>query len=261
MPLLALKRLKLYISKKYFYPFGVKTANNNAYILVISALLTSLISYSVILQLLYPYRQPTTAFIDGQPWQFSPHVVIVPTTTATAGSDKYIAQQIYVATADQRTITKEQVKTASDIYETLTDSRTALGEDTLSLGDICATSFEAACVVLSPLTYWNLNNLDSDLLNYRSIVNKRILHDIDSSTHPYSTMGNVQIDDQGEFQKADFLILTFILKSNSVAVWNALWEHTKSELNLSESQIGVDTLLLQFKVCILILKLIPSNRV
>lgn len=247
MPLLALKRLKLYISKKYFYPFGVKTANNNAYILVISALLTSLISYSVVLQLLYPYKQPTTAFIDGQPWQFSPHVVIVPTTTATAGSDKYIAQQIYVATADQRTITKEQVKTASDIYETLTDSRTALGEDTLSLGDICATSFEAACVVHSPLTYWNLNNLDSDLLNYRSIVNKRILHDIDSSTHPYSTMGNVQIDDQGEFQKADFLILTFILKSNSVAVWNALWEHTKSELNLSESQIGADTLLLQFK--------------
>lgn len=248
MPLLALKRLKLYISKRYFYPFGVKTANNNAYILVISALLTSLISYSVIIQLLYPYRQPTTSFIDGQPWQFSPYVAIVPTTTTTAGSDKYIAQQIYVATADQRTITKEQVKTASDIHETLTGSRTTRGENTLSLGDICASSFESTCIVHSPLAFWNLKNLDSDLLNYKSTVNKQILHNIDSSTHPYSTMGNVQIDDQGEFRKADFLILTFVLKSNSVAVWNALWEHTKSELNLFESQLGVDTLLLQFEV-------------
>lgn len=249
MPLLALKRLKLHISRKYFYPFGVKSANKNAYILVISSLLTSLISYSIALQLLYPYRQPTASFIDGQSWQFSPHVAMVPTTTASI-SNKYIAQQIYVATADQRTITKEQVKTAFDIYETLTDTRTILGDNTLSLGDICATSSQSTCIVQSPVTFWNLKNLDKDFLNYKSTVNERILNDMDYHTHPYSTMGNVQINHQGEFQTADFLILTFILKTKSTSEWNALWEHTKSELNIFESQLQVDSLLFQFKVFI-----------
>lgn len=247
MPLLVLHRFRTHVSKKYFYNFGIHCVNKAAYTLFFTLLFICFISYSVVREHTYPARQ--LDFIDSYAWPFSPHVTFKHTTS----DSDFVIQQLYL-TAHQRTITKDLLSNAADVYISLTTS--TLGD--VSLQDICITSPQSTCLVHSPLEYWN-NNLELIQNDHNVIetINKQmdsISNTTQLSLHPFTMMGNVTFDNLGHFKSADSLIMTFLLKNNTLEMWNTLWQHTLKELDLYQKQLEISPFSLQYKVNIHITK-------
>jgi hypothetical protein len=257
MPLLALEKFRLHISKKYFYAFGIKNATNALIILFTSLLSICIISYPFILDYTYPRSQSTDNFIDAHLWQFSRHVHV---TTNNSHPADFIAQQIHVSANDQ-TLSKPLLKSTLSIYNTITTSRitTIDGSQTISLEDICAQTPYGTCIVHLPIAYWNndLDRVEQDHDIFATI--NKYMHKNEKMTqislHPYSTMGNVKLDGHGNLQSAESLIITFILRntSSSLEIWNQLYEHAIYQLEdeeiITQKQLNAQSCILQFKVC------------
>lgn len=251
MPLLALEKFCTHISKKYFYTFGQKCVTN-AYLILFTTLFSiCFFSYSALLDYTYPHSQSTNDFIDAHLWQFSPHVHVTKSNT-TSG---FIAQQVHVSTLDDE-ITKELLKNTLSIYDAMATSRISRNGQTIALDDICAKTPYASCIVHSPLAYWN-NDFDRIERDTDPIttINKRMQRDEKRtrlSLHPYSTMGNVKLDNQGHFISADSLIITFVLKntSSTLEIWNQLYQHVVNPLEATERRLDVRSYILQYKVCL-----------
>jgi hypothetical protein len=244
MPLMALYRFRSHLSKTYFYNFGVQSVNKAAYTLFFTLLFICLTSYSTVQKYTSPIRQSTTDFIDGYAWQFSPHIQL---TNLTLDSH-FIVQQLYI-TNDQHTMSKDLFNDAFNIYTSLTTSSIDYYGKTISLKDVCAPF--SPCLVHSPLLYWdnNIELVHNDLDTVKTI-NKQ-MHNTSSQQlplHPFTTLANIIFDDQKRFQSAESLLMTILLKRNSLDIWNALWQNTVKESNLTQKQLDIPTILLQYKV-------------
>lgn len=245
MPLLALRKYRSYVSKKYFYTFGVKSASHPFYILFVSLISICLISYPILL----PSSSSSFALnnntnIDAHLWQHSSHLQSAVTMT----NPSFIARQIRISMATtDNSISKELLSTSLSIYQALTVSN--------KLRDICATTQHRQCIVHSPLPIWdydqNTVEKDVDIVN---TINQH-LQDLSKPTglslHPYATMGQVSLDEKGNFKSANSIIMTFILKNttSSQIIWNEILQNTIHQFpTVYTDSLNVEPCLLQFKV-------------
>ncbi|KAL7311754.1 hypothetical protein PS15m_009476 [Mucor circinelloides] len=246
MPLLALRRCRSYVSKKYFYTFGVKSASHPFYTLFVSLICICFLSYPIILSSFTSnYRSPTSP-IDAHLWQYSTHVKAA-STTAQHLQPSFVARQICITDAADTTISKELLNTSLSIYQALTVSN--------KLREICATTQHRQCIIHSPLAVWNYDQhaieKDTDIVK---TINQH-LHDLSKPTglslHPYATMGQVSLDDKGNFVSAKSIILTFILNNttNAQRIWDDMVQHTIQQFPAVYTHpLHVEPCLLQYKL-------------
>jgi hypothetical protein len=240
MPLLALRKFRSHISKKYFYTLGIKIASHPYYVLCISLLIICFISYSVFIDYFIHTYSLSPPLIDGHLWQFSSHLQKQETTDP--GS--LIAQQIRVI-SPENTLSKQLLGESLAIYQSLTVSN--------QLKTICATTQHRQCIVHSILGLWDYSQqkIDADL-DILGTINQHV-QDVSKTTglslHPYTTLGNVSLDSHGSFLSANSIILTFILKNTSKTqeIWDQLWQRSSvSSRNILK--LGIEPCLIQYKV-------------
>jgi hypothetical protein len=160
----------------------------------------------------------------------------------------FIARQIRISTtATDNYISKKLLGTSLSIYQALTVSN--------KLRDICATTQHRQCIVHSPLSIWyydqNTIEQDNDIVK---TINQH-LHNLSKPTglslHPYATMGQVSLDEKGNFKSANSIIMTFILKNvtNSQILWDEILQNTIQQFpTVYKDSLNVEPCLLQFKV-------------
>lgn len=249
MPLLALRRCRSYVSKKYFYTFGVKSASHPFYTLFVSLICICFLSYPIISSSFTSnYRSLTSPTIDAHLWQHSTHVQAA-STTAQHLQPSFVARQICITDAANTTISKELLNTSLSIYQALTVSN--------KLREICATTQHRQCIIHSPLAVWNYDQhaIEKDTDIVRTI--NQHLHDLSKPTglslHPYATMGQVSLDDKGDFVSAKSIILTFILNNttNTQRIWDDMVQHTIQQFPAVYTHpLHVEPCLLQYKVMV-----------
>ncbi|KAK4512426.1 uncharacterized protein ATC70_003126 [Mucor velutinosus] len=244
MPLLALKRCRSYISKKYFYTFGVKSASHPFYTLFISLISICFLSYPILSSCFTSHHASPAPYIDAHLWQHSAHVQAAP---AVPHQPSFVARQIRITDATNDTLSKELLGTSLSIYQALTVSN--------KLREICATTQHRQCIIHSPLAVWNYNQRaieqDTDIAQTLN----RHLHDLSKPTglslHPYATMGRVVLDDKEHFVSANSIILTFILKDTTSTqhIWNDMVQHTMQQFPAVYTHpLHVEPCLLQYKL-------------
>lgn len=249
MPLLALRRCRSYISKKYFYTFGVKSASHPLYTLFISLISICFLSYPIITSFFTSHHASTlTPHIDAHLWQHSTHIQ-ASTAVPHPHQPSFVARQIRIIDAANNTLSKELLGTSLSIYQALTVSN--------KLREICATTQHRQCLIHSPLAVWNYDQhaieQDTDIVQ---TVNQH-LQDLSKPTglslHPYATMGHVVLDDQGRFVSANSIILTFILKNttHTQRIWDDMMQHTSQQFPAVYTHpLHAEPCLLQYKVSI-----------
>ncbi|KAI8639693.1 hypothetical protein BD408DRAFT_420929 [Parasitella parasitica] len=249
MPLLALRRFRSSLSKKYFYALGFKSASHPFYILVVSLISICFLSYPTLCSF---YSTSFSTNIDAHLWQHSPHLQSVDAVTSQ-NNPSFVAKQIRITDTVESTVSKELLAASLSIHQTLTVSN--------KLREVCATTRRRQCIVHSPLAAWDYDQHaienDADI----NITLNRHLHDLSKSTglslHPYATMGQVSLDDEGNFVSADSVILTFILKNTTKAqvIWDDILQNTLHQFpELYTSSLSVEPYCLEFK-----LKLMPAD--
>ncbi|GAN06922.1 hypothetical protein MAM1_0141d06412 [Mucor ambiguus] len=245
MPLLALRRCRSYISKKYFYSYGVKSASRPFYTLFISLISICFLSYPIIASYFTSHRASSfTPHIEAHLWQHSAHVQAA---TAVPHQPSFVARQIRITDATNDTLSKELLGTALSIYQVLTVSN--------KLREICATTQHRQCIIHSPLAAWNYDQhaieQDTDIVQ---TINQH-LNDLSNPTglslHPYATMGQVVLDDKGNFVSASSAILTFVLKNttHTQRIWDDMVQHTRQQFPAVYTHpLHVEPCLLQYKL-------------
>lgn len=252
MPLLALRRCRSYISKKYFYALGVKSASHPLYTLFISLISICLLSYPIIASCFTSHHASSLIPpIDAHLWQHSTHLQAATTTEPLPlpppHPPSFVARQIRITDATHHTLSKELLGTSLSIYQALTVSN--------KLREICATTQHRQCIIHSPLAIWNYDpqaiEQDTDIVQ---TINQH-LHDLSKPTglslHPYATMGHVVLDDKGHFVSADAIIMTFILKNttDTQRIWDDMVQHTRQQFpTVYTHPLHVEPCLLQYKL-------------
>lgn len=246
MPLLALSRCRSYISKKYFYTFGVKSASHPFYTLFISLISICFLSYPIISSSFTSQHASLTPHIDAHLWQHSAHVQAA---TAVPHQPSFVARQIRITDATSDIISKELLSTTLSIYQALTVSN--------KLREICATTQHRQCIIHSPLAVWNYDQhaieQDTDIAQTINQHLYGLSKPTGLSLHPYATMGQVVLDDKGRFVSANSIILTFILKNTTEAqhIWNDMVQHAQLQFPAVYTHpLHVEPCLLQYKVTI-----------
>ncbi|KAI8889716.1 WD40 repeat-like protein [Backusella circina FSU 941] len=226
MPLLALNRACRQISN-LFYPLGAQCASHSALLLITLTTIVVFWCYPVVSDYYYHRVSPTTA-LDGQFWQFSPHIYKTNNITDTLSCD-IIFHQIRIS-ADNITLLYQD---SLQIYNSLkTDHR---------LSSICMKNSHG-CIIHSPFEYWiDLDHFEKDTDKLKTVNNQ--LHAISPSTqlsmYPMSTMANAHFDDNGKIISADSVLITVLLqdKEETKGIWQLVWDKTvqKSNIFLLES--------------------------
>jgi hypothetical protein len=239
MPLLALRKFRSHISKKYFYTCGIKIASHPYYILCISLFIICFISYSVFIDYITTPHSLSPPLIDAHLWQFSSH--LQQQQQQVSESESFIAQQIRVVSLEH-TVSKQLLRETLAIYQSLTVSN--------QLKTICATTQQRQCLVHSILSLWDYSQqkIDTDTDIIATINQHGVSKTTGLSLHPYTTLGNVSLDSHGSLLSADSIILTFILKNTSKTqdTWDQLWQRSVS--SKTTFKLDIEPCWIQYKV-------------
>jgi hypothetical protein len=221
MPLLALNQACRRISN-LFYPLGTQCASHSASLLIVLTIISVFWCYQVVSDYYYHRASPTTA-LDGQFWQFSPHIYKTNSTTYTPPCD-IVFHQIRIA-ADNIT---QLYQDSLQIYNSLkTDHR---------LNSICIKNSHG-CIIHSPFEYWtDLDHFEKDTDRLKTVNNQlnAISPVTQLSLYPMSTMANAHFDDNGKITSADSVLITVLLKDRkeTEGIWQLVWDKAALKSNI-----------------------------
>ncbi|KAI8992473.1 sterol-sensing domain of SREBP cleavage-activation-domain-containing protein [Pilobolus umbonatus] len=228
MALISPKALSNELSKNYYH-YGKAVASRTYLLLFLSLSFISYFSYPILLKARYNTSSIPLPYLDGQSWQASPHIQISNFTVLRHPPTNYlIIQQIRLSYPDQP-VDLDLFNKALQLYETI--GSTVVSVDRLppaSLATICF-KHQGDCLVQRPPD--NIDDLTAPTLPY--------FH------HPLSTMANISYNPQGQINKADGVILTYILNHDhdtpTLRIWNAILSEVKLKLNILDIQLSLSS--------------------
>lgn len=240
MPIRVVSRIAKKLST-YYYSYGKSVASRTYILLLFSLSFISYFSFPYLKKSRITGVTPTThnniplsqisTSLDTQCWHASAHVQFnnFTLTRHLHPSHYLITERIRLSHPD-RPITFDLIQQAKEIYESIASTIVMDDNTPVSLSSICY-KHQGQCLVHAPP--FDALQTEADWKKTSNLHNQPSLK---YESHPYSIYSNTTFDHQGDFIKADAVLITFILKQtqngNTVRIWNSILQQVKLQHNI-----------------------------
>lgn len=218
----------------YYYEFGQVIASRTYLLLLISFSFISYFSSSTISRYFndttrnnIPLSHISTS-LDAQCWHASAHIEFNNFSLSRDPPSTYLITEQIRLSHPNLPVSFELIQQAKVIYETISTTLVQGIEAPVSLSTICY-KHKGQCLIHAPPFHqfeteqdWKIKTTSSSSLPYES--------------HPYSVYSNATFDEQGNFLKADAVLLTFVLNQtqhgNTIHTWNRILQQVKMKYQI-----------------------------
>lgn len=245
MPIRAANRIVKILSNQY-YGYGKLVASRTYLLLLFSLSFISFFSFPLVSKYFSDVVAPTlhnnipsthiSTSLDAQCWHASAHIQFNNFTLSRNTPTNYLlTEQIRISRPD-KSVNYELIQLAKQIYESITTTMVTVSSNSapVSLATICY-KHQGHCLIHAPPFLAFQNELDWTLNT------KLSMDDNSYETHPYSVYSNATFDRQGNFIKADAVLLTFVLNQtqqngDTLNIWNKILHEVKSKFDVLDIQ-------------------------
>ncbi|CEP11845.1 hypothetical protein [Parasitella parasitica] len=245
MPIRAASKIVKILSNQ-FYEYGKSAASRTYLLLLLSISFISFFSFPPVSQYLSDVVAPTlhsnipsahiSTSLDAQCWHASAHIQFNNFTLSRNSPANYLLTEQIRISRPNESVNYELIQLAKQIYESIATTMVTVSSSAapVSLATICY-KHQDHCLIHAPPFMAFQNELDWTL-------NTKLGNNDNSyETHPYSVYSNATFDRQGNFVKADAVLLTFVLNQtlqsgDTLAIWNKILDEVKSKFDVLDIQ-------------------------
>ncbi|KAI8638930.1 hypothetical protein BD408DRAFT_446431 [Parasitella parasitica] len=245
MPIRAASKVVKILSNQY-YEYGKLVASRTYLLLLFSLSFISFFSFPLVSKYFSNIVAPTlhsnipsthiSTTLDAQCWHASAHIQFNNFTLSRNSPSAYLLTEQIRISRPNKSVNYELIQLAKQIYESIATTMVTVSSSSapVSLASICY-KHQGHCLIHAPPFTAFQNELDWTL-------NTKLGNNDNSyETHPYSVYSNATFDLQGNFVKADAVLLTFVLNQtiqngDTLTIWNKILNEVKSKFDVLEIQ-------------------------